>query len=118
MVSYPRRRMRTLMSMGLAVKGAVVASPSTPVAAYSPAFSGLTPPAAMMVRRGSSARRLPTSSVELVDRDLVELDAVDAGPGNGPARGGAGACAGGVVPCEGERLFGVHLDEQLLLDAA
>ena len=54
---------------------------------------------------------------QLVDRDLVELDAVDAGPGNGPARGGAGACAGGVVPCEGERLLGVHLDEQLLLDA-
>lgn len=55
------RRMRTLMSRGFAAKGAVVARPSTPVAAYAPAFCGFTPPAAMSVRCGSISRSSRTS---------------------------------------------------------
>lgn len=62
-----------------------------------PRVFGVDAPAAMMVRRGSSARRLPISSASSSTADLVELDAVDADPGNGPARGGAGTRAGGVV---------------------
>lgn len=58
---YLVSRMRTLMSIGLAVKGAVATNPATPQAAYAPAFCGLMPPAAMIVRRGSIPRSRRTS---------------------------------------------------------
>ena len=78
MDSYPRRRMRTLMSMGLAVKGAVVARPSTPVVGIG--RSVLQVDAA---RRDEREMRVDCAQLghercQIVHRHLVELDAVDA----------------------------------------
>ena len=87
------------MSTGFAVKHDVVTKPSSPVAAYSAALSGRMPPAATRETWGVDPVQLLHERRQLGDRDLVNLDAIDAGLH------------------QSARVFGICLNEQLLLDA-